>query len=135
MVTSSTASSISGTNTYIINSIEHINPSRLSAPESLLTVPAETNATELLEPMPDSAPDPISVPNAPLYLPRDAEPTTQIAQMQKQEMELRLRELQIKCEVEELRKEIVREELRQMREIHKWKVREMELRLKNIDRT
>lgn len=135
MVTSSTATSISGPNTYIINSIEHINPNRLSAPESLLTVPAETNDSELLEPMPDSAPEPIAVSNAPLYLPRDAEPTTEIAQMQKQEMELRLRELQIKCEVEELRKEIVREELRQMREIHKWKVKEMELRLKNIDRT
>lgn len=76
--------------------------------------------------------------NETMYLSRDPPlgvATTDLGAYRKQEMELRLRELQLKVETEEIRKDMAREELQHMRHIHKMKVREMELRLKNIDRT
>lgn len=58
-----------------------------------------------------------------------------ILQMQKEEMEYRLREAKTKCELQEIEKLKAKEELIQMREIHKMKIKEMELRLRNIERT
>lgn len=58
-----------------------------------------------------------------------------ILQMQKEEMEYRVREAKLKCELQEMEKLKAREELIQLREIHQMKIKEMELRLRNIERT
>lgn len=131
------APSMSAANTFIINSIEHIAPNGLTGDSTaLLNAAAANNLRTRLEPvhgMPDTEPQTTDA----MYMTRDGlnMNATDLSAYQKQEMELRLRELQLKVETEEIRKELAREELRHMREIHKMKVREMELRLKNIDRT
>lgn len=58
-----------------------------------------------------------------------------LADLQRQEVELKLREAKLRCEVQEIEKEKAKEELIQMREIHRMKIKEMELRLRNIERT
>lgn len=58
-----------------------------------------------------------------------------IMQLQKEEMEHRLKEAKLKCEIQEIEKSKAKEELLQMREIHKMKIKEMELRLRNMERS
>lgn len=55
--------------------------------------------------------------------------------LKQQELELRVLEAKLKCEVQEIEKEKAKEELIQMREIHRMKIKEMELRLRNMERT
>lgn len=55
--------------------------------------------------------------------------------LQRQEALLRIREAKIRCEVQEIEKEKAREELLQMREIHRMKIKEMETRLRNMERS
>lgn len=56
-------------------------------------------------------------------------------ELQKQEQLLRVREAKLRCEVQEIEKEKAREELLQMREIHRMKIKEMEMRLRNMERS
>lgn len=58
-----------------------------------------------------------------------------VQDLQKQEQLLRVREAKLRCEVQEIEKEKAREELLQMREIHRMKIKEMEARLRNMDRS
>lgn len=58
-----------------------------------------------------------------------------ISEIQRQEAVLRLREARMRCEVQELAKEKAREELMQLREIHRMKIKEMEMRLRNMERS
>lgn len=58
-----------------------------------------------------------------------------ISELQKQEQLLRVREAKLRCEVQEIEKEKAREELLQMREIHRMKIKEMEMRLRNMERS
>lgn len=58
-----------------------------------------------------------------------------ITELQKQEQLLRVREAKLRCEVQEIEKEKAREELLQMREIHRMKIKEMEMKLRNIERS
>lgn len=58
-----------------------------------------------------------------------------IQELQKQEHLLRIREAKLRCEVQEIEKEKAREELLQLREIHRMKIKEMELRLRNMERS
>lgn len=58
-----------------------------------------------------------------------------ISEIQRQEAVLRLREAKMRCEVQELAKEKAREELMQLREIHRMKIKEMEMRLRNMERS
>lgn len=126
-----TAPSLSAANTFIINSIEHIGANDGA---SLLSTAATNNLRTRLEPI-QSMPSAVSSAMTDgLYMPRETL-ATDLAAFQKQEMDLRLRELQLKVDTEEIRKELAREELQHMRQIHRMKVREMELRLKNIDRS
>lgn len=55
--------------------------------------------------------------------------------LQKQEQLLRVREAKLRCEVQEIEKEKKREELLQLREIHRMKIKEMEMRLRNMERS
>lgn len=55
--------------------------------------------------------------------------------LQKQEQLLRIREAKLRCEVQEIEKEKAREELLQLREIHRMKIKEMEMRLRNMERS
>lgn len=65
----------------------------------------------------------------------EAEMKRSILQLEKEELEYRLREAKTKCEIQDIEKLKAKEELIQMREIHKMKIKEMELRLRNIERT
>lgn len=65
---------------------------------------------------------------------KDAE-TASAQDLQKQEQLLRVREARLRCEVQEIEKEKAREELLQMREIHRMKIKEMEMRLRNMERS
>lgn len=58
-----------------------------------------------------------------------------LAELQRQEMELKVREAKLRVEVQEIEKEKTREELIQMREMHRLKIKEMEQRLRNMERT
>lgn len=58
-----------------------------------------------------------------------------ISELQKQEQLLRVREAKLRCEVQEIEKEKAREELLQMREIHRMKIKEMEMKLRNMERS
>lgn len=58
-----------------------------------------------------------------------------VSELQKQEHLLRVREAKLRCEVQEIEKEKAREELLQMREIHRMKIKEMEMRLRNMERS
>lgn len=58
-----------------------------------------------------------------------------ISELQKQEHLLRVREAKLRCDVQEIEKEKAREELLQMREIHRMKIKEMEMRLRNMERS
>lgn len=58
-----------------------------------------------------------------------------IQDLQKQEQLLKIKEAKLRCEVQEIEKEKAREELLQMREIHRMKIKEMEMRLRNIERS
>lgn len=58
-----------------------------------------------------------------------------VQELQKQEQFLRVREARLRCEVQEIEKEKAREELLQMREIHRMKIKEMETRLRNMERS
>ena len=58
-----------------------------------------------------------------------------IQELQREEMEYRVREAKLKCELQQIEKQKAKEELLQMREIHKMKIKEMEIRLRNIERT
>lgn len=58
-----------------------------------------------------------------------------VQDLQRQEHLLRLREAKLRCEVQEIEKEKAREELLQMREIHRMKIKEMEMRLRNMERS
>lgn len=55
--------------------------------------------------------------------------------LQKQEQWLRIREAKLRCEVQEIEKEKAKEELLQLREIHRMKIKEMEMRLRNMERS
>lgn len=57
-----------------------------------------------------------------------------LAELQRQELELKVREAKLRLEVQEIEKEKAREELIQMREIHRLKIKEMEQRLRNMER-
>lgn len=126
-------------NTFIINSIEQITPNGLGTSGTLNnTSNMNTIIHTRLEPATRTLPEPEAQINTAFVsgeLSRVAAPSEVNAFQRQSEMEYRLRELQLKVETEEIRKEIAREELQQLREIHKLKVREMELRLKNLDRT
>lgn len=61
--------------------------------------------------------------------------TASLAELQRHEMELKVRAAKVQLEVQEIEKEKAREELIQMREIHRLKVKEMEQRLRNMDRS
>lgn len=65
---------------------------------------------------------------------RDSE-NLSIAEMQRQEQVFRLREARLRCEVQEIEKEKAREELLQMKEVHRMKIKEMETRLRNMERS
>lgn len=58
-----------------------------------------------------------------------------LVELQRQELELKVREAKLRLEVQEIEKEKAREELIQMREIHRLKIKEMEQRLRNMERT
>lgn len=58
-----------------------------------------------------------------------------IQELQKQEYVLRVREAKLRCEVQEIEKEKAREELLQLREIHRMKIKEMEMKLRNMERS
>lgn len=58
-----------------------------------------------------------------------------LVELQRQEMELKVREAKLRVEVQEIEKEKTREELMQMREIHRLKIKEMEQRLRNMERS
>lgn len=58
-----------------------------------------------------------------------------LQELQKQEQLLRVREAKLRCEVQEIEKEKAREELLQMREIHRMKIKEMEMKLRNMERS
>lgn len=58
-----------------------------------------------------------------------------IQELQKQEHLIRVREAKLRCEVQEIEKEKAREELLQLREIHRMKIKEMEMRLRNMERS
>lgn len=58
-----------------------------------------------------------------------------VSELQKQEQLLRVREAKLRCEVQEIEKEKAREELLQMREIHRMKIKEMEMKLRNMERS
>lgn len=58
-----------------------------------------------------------------------------LTELQRQEMELKVREAKLRVEVQEIEKEKTREELMQMREIHRLKIKEMEQRLRNMERS
>lgn len=58
-----------------------------------------------------------------------------IQEMQRQEQLLRIREAKLRCEVQEIEKEKAREELLQMKEVHRMKIKEMETRLRNMERS
>lgn len=58
-----------------------------------------------------------------------------VQDLQRQEHLLRVREAKLRCEVQEIEKEKAREELLQMREIHRMKIKEMEMRLRNMERS
>lgn len=58
-----------------------------------------------------------------------------LSELQRQEQVLRIREAKLKCEVQEIEKEKAREELLQMREVHRMKIKEMETRLRNMERS
>lgn len=58
-----------------------------------------------------------------------------VQDLQKQEQLLRIREAKLRCDVQEIEKEKAREELLQMREIHRMKIKEMEMRLRNMERS
>lgn len=58
-----------------------------------------------------------------------------VQELQKQEQLLRLREAKLRCEVQEIEKEKAKEELLQLREIHRMKIKEMEMRLRNMERS
>lgn len=58
-----------------------------------------------------------------------------LQELQKQEQLLRIREATLRCDVQELEKEKAKEELIQMREIHRMKIKEMEMRLRNMERS
>lgn len=61
--------------------------------------------------------------------------STSLVELQRQELELKVREAKLRLEVQEIEKEKAREELIQMREIHRLKIKEMEQRLRNMERT
>lgn len=61
--------------------------------------------------------------------------TMSTAEIQRQEAALRFREAKLRCEVQELAKEKAREELLQLREMHRMKIKEMEMRLRNMERS
>lgn len=65
---------------------------------------------------------------------RDVE-NASVQDLQKQEHLLRVKEAKLRCEVQEIEKEKAREELLQMREIHRMKIKEMETRLRNMERS
>lgn len=50
-------------------------------------------------------------------------------------MELKVKEATLRVEIQELEKEKKRQELIQIREIHCWKIKEMEQRLRNMERS
>lgn len=56
-------------------------------------------------------------------------------ELQRQEMELKVREAKMRLEIQEMEKEKQRQELIHMREIHCLKIKEMEQRLRNIERS
>lgn len=58
-----------------------------------------------------------------------------LIELQRQELELKVREAKLRLEVQEIEKEKAREELIQMREIHRMKIKEMEQRLRNMERS
>lgn len=58
-----------------------------------------------------------------------------LQELQKQEQLLRIREAKLRCEVQEMEKEKAREELLQMKEVHRMKIKEMETRLRNMERS
>lgn len=66
---------------------------------------------------------------------KDLNENASIQDLQKQEHLLRVREAKLRCEVQEIEKEKAREELLQMREIHRMKIKEMEMRLRNMERS
>lgn len=61
--------------------------------------------------------------------------TLSLVELQRHELELRVREAKLRLEVQEIEKEKAREELIQMREIHRLKIKEMEQRLRNMERS
>lgn len=63
------------------------------------------------------------------------EQSATIQNLQRREHELRLKEAKIRVEIQEIEREKAREELIQMREIHKLKIKEMELKLRNMERS
>lgn len=57
------------------------------------------------------------------------------AELQRQELVYRYREAKLRCEIQEAAKEKAKEELLQLREIHRMKIKEMEMRLRNMERS
>lgn len=76
-----------------------------------------------------------SSPGAATAATKDLNENASIQDLQKQEHLLRVREAKLRCEVQEIEKEKAREELLQMREIHRMKIKEMEMRLRNMERS
>lgn len=61
--------------------------------------------------------------------------SSSLTELQRQEMELKVRTARMRLEVQEIEREKAREELIQMREIHRMKIKEMEQRLRNMERS
>lgn len=57
------------------------------------------------------------------------------AELQRHELVFRYREAKLRCEIQEAAKEKAKEELLQLREIHRMKIKEMEMRLRNMERS
>lgn len=95
----------------------------------LITTPASTSSQQVIRGARVNQSSPITTSAL-----KDTE-NASIQDLQKQEQLLRVREAKIRCEVQEIEKEKAREELLQLREIHRMKIKEMEMRLRNMERS
>lgn len=95
----------------------------------LITTPASTSTHQVIRGTRANQSSPI-----PTSTLKDTD-SSSIQDLQKQEQLLRVREAKLRCEVQEIEKEKAREELLQLREIHRMKIKEMETRLRNMERS
>lgn len=98
----------------------------------LITTPSNTNSSQqqVLRNIRISQSSPVTASTST----KDME-NMSLQELQKQEQLLRIREAKLRCEVQEMEKEKAREELLQMKEVHRMKIKEMETRLRNMERS